>query len=64
MKNGTLSDLALEAHPAAVLLDDALGEGEPQADPFALLSEDGEHPNHAGYALMAETWNRALKRVY
>ena len=35
-----------------------------QASPFALLSEDGLHPNHAGYLLMAETWNRSLRRVY
>ena len=34
------------------------------ADPFALLTEDGEHPNHAGYLLMAETWNKSLQRVY
>jgi lysophospholipase L1-like esterase len=32
--------------------------------PFALLSEDGLHPNHAGYVLMAETWARSLRRVY
>lgn len=32
--------------------------------PNALLSDDGLHPNHAGYALMADTWARALKRVY
>ena len=35
-----------------------------QASPFALLSDDGLHPNHAGYALMAKTWRDALKRVY
>lgn len=35
-----------------------------QSSPDALLSEDGLHPNHEGYALMAETWARALKRVY
>jgi lysophospholipase L1-like esterase len=34
------------------------------ADPFALLSEDGLHPNHNGYLLMAETWDRSLRRVY
>ncbi|MHB8834115.1 MAG: SGNH/GDSL hydrolase family protein [Candidatus Methylomirabilia bacterium] len=35
-----------------------------QASPYALLSEDGLHPNHAGYALMAETWYRSVRRVY
>lgn len=35
-----------------------------QSSPFALLSEDGLHPNHAGYALMADTWNKRLRRVY
>jgi len=34
------------------------------ASPYALLLEDGLHPNHTGSALMAETWNRALRRVY
>jgi len=34
------------------------------ASPFALLSEEGLHPNHAGYALMAETWAETLRRVY
>lgn len=32
--------------------------------PYALLSEDGLHPNHAGYALMAKTWRWPLLRVY
>lgn len=35
-----------------------------QASPFTRLSEDGLHPNHAGYALMAETWARSLRRIY
>ena len=35
-----------------------------QASPYALLSEDGLHPNHAGYVLMAETWYRSVRRVY
>ncbi|MHB8834110.1 MAG: SGNH/GDSL hydrolase family protein [Candidatus Methylomirabilia bacterium] len=35
-----------------------------QASPFARLSADGLHPNHAGYALMAATWARSLRRVY
>lgn len=34
------------------------------ASPYALLSEDGLHPNHAGYALMAKTWRWPLLRVY
>jgi lysophospholipase L1-like esterase len=32
--------------------------------PYALLWEDGLHPNGTGYELMAKTWNSALKRVY
>ncbi len=35
-----------------------------QASPYALLSEDGLHPNDAGYALMAKTWRWPLLRVY
>ena len=35
-----------------------------QSSPFTRLSEDGLHPNHAGYALMAQTWARSLRRVY
>lgn len=35
-----------------------------QSSPFALLSEDGLHPNHAGYLLMAETWYRPVRRAY
>ena len=34
------------------------------ANPFALLNEDGLHPNAAGYSLMARTWRWALLRVY
>jgi lysophospholipase L1-like esterase len=34
------------------------------ANPDALLSEDGLHPNHRGYALMAATWARSLRQVY
>jgi len=32
--------------------------------PYALLWEDGLHPNHAGYELMAKTWRWPLLRVY
>jgi len=32
--------------------------------PYALLDEDGLHPNSAGYALMAETWRKPLMRQY
>jgi len=32
--------------------------------PYALLSEDGLHPNAAGYELMAETWREPLMRQY
>jgi lysophospholipase L1-like esterase len=35
-----------------------------QESPFNLLSEDGLHPNHAGYELMAETWAAAVKQAY
>lgn len=35
-----------------------------QASPYALLSEEGLHPNDAGYALMARTWRWPLLRVY
>ena len=34
------------------------------ASPYTLLSPDGEHPNAAGYELMAETWRMPLMRVY
>jgi lysophospholipase L1-like esterase len=34
------------------------------ASSFALLSEDGLHPNHSGYLLMADTWAESLRRVY
>lgn len=32
--------------------------------PYALLSEDGLHPNAAGYDVMAKTWAATLKKVY
>lgn len=32
--------------------------------PSALLSEDGLHPNAAGYDLMARTWREPLMRLY
>ena len=32
--------------------------------PYALLSEDGLHPNASGYELMAKTWHSALRKVY
>ena len=35
-----------------------------KGSPFSRLSEDGLHPNHAGYALMARTWSESLQRVY
>jgi len=35
-----------------------------QDSPDALLSDDGLHPNHEGYALMADTWRGPLMRVY
>ena len=35
-----------------------------QESPDALMAPDGLHPNHEGYALMAKTWQRALRRVY
>jgi lysophospholipase L1-like esterase len=34
------------------------------ASPYTLLTLDGEHPNGAGYELMAETWRKPLLRVY
>jgi lysophospholipase L1-like esterase len=34
------------------------------SSPYALLSEDGLHPNHEGYLVMAQTWADALKKVY
>ena len=34
------------------------------SDPYTLLSEDGLHPNAAGYQLMAKTWRWPLLRVY
>jgi lysophospholipase L1-like esterase len=34
------------------------------ASPYALLAEDGLHPNAAGYELMARTWRWPLLRVY
>jgi len=34
------------------------------ASPDALLSEDGLHPNAAGYEVMARTWRWPLLRVY
>ncbi|HEY5997671.1 MAG TPA: GDSL-type esterase/lipase family protein [bacterium] len=32
--------------------------------PYFLLSEDGLHPNAAGYSLMARTWSEQLEKVY
>jgi lysophospholipase L1-like esterase len=32
--------------------------------PYSLLSDDGLHPNAAGYALMAATWRQPLMSVY
>lgn len=32
--------------------------------PYALLSDDGLHPNAAGYEVMSRAWNEALDRVY
>ena len=34
------------------------------ATPYALLAEDGLHPNATGYALMAATWRKPLMRAY
>lgn len=34
------------------------------SSPYALMAEDGLHPNAAGYALMAKTWRWPLLRVY
>jgi len=34
------------------------------ASPYALLDDDGLHPNSAGYEVMAETWRKPLMRLY
>jgi lysophospholipase L1-like esterase len=34
------------------------------ADPYALLSDDGLHPNGTGYTVMARTWRWPVLRVY
>jgi len=51
--------LACADHYAAFTNDPGFME-----TPYALLFEDGLHPNSAGYELMAETWRRPLMRQY
>lgn len=61
-KIAVVRKLAREYHALYVPFDGVFAQAATQREP-AFWATDGVHPTHAGHALMAQTWLRAVKAL-